>query len=92
MSGKTFEEIVDAIEQDNQIYKTDWSRFNDVKEIEDTYGELEESQYKNANVERQFFYALIRDNGAGLDLYLKSLKENDYNCAAFNYLRSLKNR
>lgn len=63
----TFFEIVNAIEENNKINNAQWSDWDDLQHVIETYGDIENDEFKH--VAKAFLSALIRDNGENLEKY-----------------------
>lgn len=74
---KTFNEMVEAIEENNRINNASWKDWTDMYTPEDCYGKLK-GEYRH--VARAFLHALIRDNGDNLQVY-----KDAYQCLEWGY-------
>lgn len=72
---KTFAELVDAVEDNNEINGAKWSDWEGAWHIQEVYGELHEEFSDTATA---FLCALIRDNGANVQLYLDAMDAIEY--------------
>ncbi len=72
---ETCKSLVVAVEENNRINDAKWSDWESVDFLLSVYGELQTFMLP---VAREFLNALIRDNGANLEIYLDAMDCLEY--------------
>lgn len=72
---RTFKELVEAVEENNEINGGKWSDWSHCGQIQEVYGKLKPTYSYHA---KSFLSALIRDNGENEQLYLDAMSELEY--------------
>ncbi len=73
---KSFDELIEAVEENNRINDAEWKDWGSALHIETTYETPLVGQY--ATVARLFLNALIRDNGDNLQVYKDAIHALEY--------------